>query len=208
MSDEAPEQPEEADLRDEIEEAAERVGVTFPPTFLWDINPHDILHLLNKSPFLQIVDTKVNLDAPEEEPELILSESGWQIYDYGNALSTSPGLLLFGGGDFRMPTDEDDDDAGSGGGIVNPGKGTLVNQAFLTAVDMVRIADERLWEGLMIVDGNPQMQWAAWAEAYDRGFVVEGYEVTDKDYEKRRRIRRTEEEVIELREEIRMRSRR
>jgi hypothetical protein len=195
----------EDDLTEELIEAAKSVGINLPRQFLWDINAHDVLYLLNRCPYLQIVDTKVSVTEPEEEPRIILAESGWNIYDYGNALSTSPGLLLFAGGNFKIPV-EDDDDSGDGGGIVNPGKGTIFNQAFTTALEMIRIADERLWEGLLIVDGHPLMQWAAWAEAYDRGFVVEGYTPTEKDYAKRQRIRRTEQEVIELRESLRLRA--
>lgn len=161
--------------------------------FDWDLRASDIQYLVDHCPYLQIVDTKVVTDPPVE-PSFITLKSGWTLYDYGNAMSTSPGLYLFGGGDFQVPLAEGE----GGGGIVNPGKGTLVNQIYRSAVEMVEIADERAWEGLLIVDGHELMKWAAWLEAYDRGFRIYGYEPTEKDFAKRRRIRRslTEEEAL------------
>lgn len=185
---------------DEIEAIAERVGIPVSELFAWNIKPQDILYLLRRYPFLQVVDTKVNVEAPDDEPAFITSSSGWTIYDYGNALSASPGLYLFAGGDYTIPVDGD---SSSGGDIINPGKGTIVKQAFDTALDMVKIADDRLWEGLLIVDGDPLMQWAAWAEAYDRGFVIEGFNPGEADFQKRELIRRSEEQIQELRDKLR-----
>ena len=192
---------EQHQMLQDIQQVAEEAGIDDPGLFLWDIRPIDILHLFDKFPFLQIVDTRVEVDPPAEPQFISCDGSGWTIYDYGNAMSTSPGLLLWGGGDFSMPLEGDD----AGGEIINPGKGTIVNQAYETAVEMIRLADERGWEGLLIVDGHPLMQWAAWVEAYDRGFVIEGYEPNETDYAKRRRIRRSKEEEQQLRKVIQQR---
>ncbi|MDF1759998.1 MAG: hypothetical protein P1U40_05645 [Coxiellaceae bacterium] len=188
---------EQRAMLDEIAAVADQAGVDDPRLFLWDIKPLDILYLFDKFPFLQIVDTRVEVDPPTEPAFITADRSGWTIYDYGNAMSASPGLLLWGGGDFTIPEEGE-----KGGEIINPGKGTIVNQAYETAVEMIRIADERGWEGLLIVDGHPLMQWAAWVEAYDRGFVVEGFEPSEKDFAKRRLIRRNKEDEEQLRRKI------
>lgn len=172
-------------------------------TFSWDLRTPDIQYLIDRCPFLQIVDTKVVTDPPPE-PEFTTLKSGWTLYDYGNALSCSPGLYLYAGGDFRMRVAGEEDD-GDEGAIINPGKGTLINQIYETAIEMVEIADDRAWEGLLIVDGQELMKWAAWVEAYDRGFHIYGYEPGDKAFAKRRRIRRTVKEEEEIRRVIQRR---
>ncbi|MDF1654186.1 MAG: hypothetical protein P1U34_03650 [Coxiellaceae bacterium] len=187
-------------MLDDIADVAAQAGIDDPRLFLWDIKPLDILYLFDKFPFLQIVDTRVEVDPPAEPAFITVPSSGWTVYDYGNAMSASPGLLLWGGGDFTIPEEGE-----KGGDIVNPGKGTIVNQAYETAVEMIRIADERGWEGLLIVDGHPLMQWAAWVEAYDRGFVIEGFEPNETDFAKRRRIRRSKSEEDALRRVIQQR---
>lgn len=198
MADQLPPEDDELDSVDDMMDRLDEAGIDVDKTFLWDVHPTDILYLFNQFPFLQIVDTRIEV-APPPEPEFITADrSGWTIYDYGNAMSSSRGLMLWGGGDFAIP-----EDAGAPEGrVINPGHGTVVNQAYETAIEMIRIADERGWEGLLIVDGHPLMQWAAWVEAYDRGFIIEGYEPTDYDFEKRHRIRRKKEEDDQLRQKV------
>ena len=71
--------------------------------------------------------------------EVIKAEStNWNIIDYGDAMGASPGYYVFSSGYFRMSKEDGEDDE-EGGSMVNPGKGTIINQAFLTAQEMVQI---------------------------------------------------------------------
>lgn len=188
---------------DDMQATLDRIeseGIDLKPTFLWDLKPSDIKYLYNKFPYLQVVDTRVEVSPPPNPTFIKADPSGWTIFDYGNAMCASPGLLLWGGGDFSIETEGDPSTQ-----VINAGKGTLVNQAYETAIEMIRIADERGWEGLLIVDGHPLMKWAAWVEAYDRGFVIEGYEPLDGDFERRHKLRRKKEEEEELRQKVQAR---
>ncbi len=117
-------------------------------------------------------------------------------------MSSSPGQLLFAGGDFRLLLEDED---GSDGGIINPGKGTLVKQAFDTAAEMIRLAQQFQWRGVEIVDGHPLMQWAAWMQTEDDAYPMTGFNPTDKGSTKRERVKRSviEDQVLSERRTLR-----
>lgn len=139
------------------------------------ITAAEVLYLLDQCPFLQITDTALAVATEIQPLKLIEAKSGWKIHDYGNALSSSPGELLFG--------KQKDDDEGGGGA------GTIVNQAVITAFEMVELAKQHGWTGIQLVDGHPLMAWAAWMQALDSGLEIEGYTPTANDHSKRRRIK-------------------
>lgn len=143
----------------------------------------DVLYLAKRMQFLQVVESTGTKEA-FDEPQLLTADSGWTIHHYGDAMCTSPGRFLYGGGYFRF-TDEDDDE---GGGVVNPGKGTIIKQSFDSACHMIRLAKEFGWGGVLIVDGHPDMQRAAWVEAVRIGMRLEGYEPNVEAEKRRRRI--------------------
>ena len=149
-----------------------------------NVNPSDILYLAERWQFLQVVESGGNKPALET-PELITAKSGWTIINYGDAMATSPGKFLFGGGYFRIFGDDDDDE---GGGIVNPKKGTIFKQAFDSAAEMIQLAKEFGWDGVQIVDGHPNMQRAAWVEACRIGVRLDGYKADIEAEKTRRRI--------------------
>lgn len=148
------------------------------------VTESDVLYMMNQMQFLQVVES-TGAKAPLDEPELLTADSGWTVHHYGDAMSTSPGRYIFGGGYFSVSSDDDDD---SGGGVVNPGKGTIVKQSFDSACELVRLAKEFGWGGILIVDGHPDMQRAAWVEAVRIGIRLEGYEPNIAAEKKRRRI--------------------
>lgn len=149
-----------------------------------DVRPSDILWLAKQWQFLQIVDSS-GRQKTLEKPQIIEAKSGWNIIHYGDAMATSPGKLLFGGGYFRISSGDDD---GDGGGIVNPKKGTLFKQGFDSAAEMIQLAKEFGWAGVQIVDGHPDMQRAAWMEACRIGVALDGYTPDVEDEKKRRRV--------------------
>lgn len=153
-----------------------------------EVRNADILYLAKKWQFLQVVESS-GKKQPLEKPELIKAKSGWTIINYGDAMTTSPGELIYGGGYFRirLPGDKDDDDEG-GSGVVNPGKGTIVKQAFNSAAEIIQLAQERGWDGVQIVDGHPDMQRAAWVEACRIGVRLDGYQPGIEAEKTRRRI--------------------
>lgn len=187
---------EEAPIEDLIENASEKLNLDID--WLRSIKKEEIEYLLNHCPFLQITNTETTLQ--DKAFQLIESQSGWDIHDYGDALSSSPGKFLYGGGYFRIHFDEDEE----GGGIVNPGKGTIVKQAFDTAFDMIEIAKANHWAGIHIIDGNSLMKRAAWIKAQELGMVVENYEPNKEDERVQSLLKLSGEDLERLRHQIRL----
>jgi hypothetical protein len=152
------------------------------------IKHEDVLYLLGRYPFLQIISTDPNFTA-DTEPKFISAHTGWTIHDYGDAMSTSLGPLLFGN------YSEEDGESGSGSTELNAGKGTVVNQAVMTAQEMIALAIQKGWPGVEIIAGTSLMQWAAWMMAEDNKLTVTGFEPTEKDKQKRERIRQLISEI-------------
>lgn len=143
------------------------------------VRHQDLLYLLNKYPFLQIVNTEPDLST-SSKVNLVTTPNGWVIHDYGDAMSSSPGRSLFGPG-----SPEVEEEGGEGG----EGGGTIVKQLFDTAQAMVLLAIEKKWAGVQIVDGTALMKWAAWMAAEDNQFPVQGYQPSEQDRQKRNRVK-------------------
>jgi hypothetical protein len=143
------------------------------------IRHQDLLYLLNRRyPFLQMVNTDPDFFG-EYETKLVTAPNRWVIHDYGDAMSSSPGKYLFGPG---SPEVDEEDEGG------NKGSGTMIQQAFDTAQTMIALAIEKQWPGVQIVAGTPIMQWSAWMAAQDHQFPIEGYEPSEQDQLKRKRV--------------------
>lgn len=142
------------------------------------VTPQELLALLDRCPFLQIVAAG---GVPHlETPEFIQAKSGWVIHHYGDAMSSSPGVLMLG-------SRHDDDDEGGG-------HGTLQRQSFDTAQEMIALAKKLGWPAVKTIDGHPWMVWAAWMKAEDESIPLENYEPTKRDQEKRERVKRSDTE--------------
>lgn len=189
---------EEAPFEDLIEKASDTLDVDID--WLRTITKEEVLYLLNHCPFLQITNTEMSLD--DKEFKLIESHSGWDIHDYGDALSSSPGKFLYGGGYFRIHVDGEEDEGGSG--IVNPGKGTIVKQAFDTAFDMIEIAKANGWAGVHIVDGHPLMKRAAWIKGQELGIKIENFEPNKQDEKVFSLLKLSDDDLDLLRHQIRL----
>ncbi len=164
------------------------------------ITPEEVEYLLLHCPFLQILDTDPK--PPHDQVNIITAESSnWKIQDHGDAMSSSPGKFIFGGGYFQIH-DDDEDEGGSG--IVNPGQGTIVNQAFNTAKEMAQLAKQNNWAGIHIVDGHPVMIRGAIFTAMQLGLGFSGYELTERDYTVRERLRWNADEMDALRNKLRL----
>ncbi|MDQ2993920.1 MAG: hypothetical protein M3R00_03105 [Pseudomonadota bacterium] len=151
------------------------------------ISPSDIEFLLRHAPFLQLLNIDATFDN-FDKVKFIPAPSGWIIHDLADAISASLGPFLYGGSE-GLPISGDPE----GGGIpsLNPGKGTIINQAFVTAQKMVEIAEKR-WPGIEIIAGSELMQWAAWVIAEERKLKIIGFEPTEEHKDKRDRLRRFE----------------
>ena len=159
-----------------------RRALDLPPEF--DLNraitPEDVAFLANRSIYIQVINSEAVLSGMAE-PVLINTEDGWTIHDYGEAMSVSPGNLLFEHAQETAfaPTEH--------------GKGTLVKQAFDVAHQMVTLAMEKKWSGIEVISGVRLMEWAVWMAAEDRQFKVLGFEPNKEEKERRARILRLKE---------------
>lgn len=153
------------------------------------IRHEDVLYLLTRYPFLQLVNTEANFEEGIS-PSFITAPSGWVVHDYGDAMSTSPGELMYGDYSWDEQVEKAKKKDEEGGSEEGGGQGTIINQAFNTAQEMVFFAIDKGWAGIEIVDGTPLMQWAAWMAAEDREFPILGFEPTEADKEKRARVRK------------------
>lgn len=156
----------------------QRLGIA--EATITEVRPSDIAWLAEHWQFLQVIESGGE-KKPFDKPQFIEAQSGWTIINYGDAMCTSPGKYLFGSGYFRTSTGDDE-----GGGIVNPKKGTIFKQAFDSAAEIIRLAQEFGWAGVQIVDGHPSMQRAAWVESCRIGVRMDGY-TADMDAERKRR---------------------
>lgn len=173
-------------ISEEIEQTLDKLNLK-DVDFLRPLTSEDILYLINQCPFLQII--RIGDPVPLPNVELITAKTNWVIQHYGDAMSSSPGKLLFQGGNFHLHSG--DDGGGDGGSIINPGKGTIQKQAFDTAQEMMALAKKWGWTGVKIVDGHFIMQWAAWMYAEDEEIHLEGYNPDKKARDKRDRIKRS-----------------
>lgn len=177
------------DLPADLKEQLDKLGLTDAVDWSAAITPNDILYLLDRCPFLQIVSTD---DKAAKPFEIIRAPSGWDVHSYGEALSSSPGRLLFADHqDFKRILKEEGDEGGSQTG----GRGTIYQQAFDTAVFMVALAKKLGWPAIYIVDGHPRMQWAAWFAATENGLEIGGFTPTEEDYKKRDRVKLSDRDI-------------
>lgn len=140
------------------------------------VTPEDIAFLANRNAYIQMINSQAVLSGMLA-PVLIDTPNGWTIHDYGQAMSVSPGESLL---------EESTTYKGKG-------TGTVVNQAFAVAKEMVALAIEKGWAGIEIIAGVRLMEWSIWMAAEDKGFEVFGFEPNQQEKEKRARIKQLQE---------------
>lgn len=177
------------DINGQLEDVSKKLNIDI--NVLRDISPREIQYLLDMCPFLQIVDTVLHfVDEQPPEVQFIEARSRWTILDYGDAMTSSPGNRILGLGSYGR---EDDEEGGSG---------TIWNQAFLTAIEMVEIAKSRGWRGIQVVDGHRIMKRGAWIKALESGLPVSGFEPSQEDERVRQRIEMGAEAYEALRHQV------
>lgn len=158
------------------------------PDFFRPVTQKEIEALLYRCPFLQCIGPELPVESRyPDEPRFIEAQSGWKIFDYADALSTSFSDLFVGDWPDSLSSDfspvepsstepaVEDDDEGSGG------QGTLFHQAIITAEEIIEIAHRRGWGAVLLIDGHPLMKRAAWLKANALGILFNGFEPTDED---------------------------
>lgn len=145
-----------------------------------EVTPEEVENILRRYAFVQIINPEAL--GENEELKLIRSKSGWMILDYGNAMSASPGEMLFDHGTYKVAKDGTME-------RVCSGLGTNTLQIIATAADMVRRAkEERHWQLVHVVEGHPLMAWAIWKAAQDLQLPITGFEPSKEDEAKYQRI--------------------
>jgi len=154
------------------------------------ISHAEVEYILRHAPFLQILNTEATFDK-FDQVKFVIAKSGWVIHDLDDAVSSSPGPFLFGGADnLPLAEEEDNEDTGTPPSL-NPGKGTIINQAFDTAQAMIELVADR-WPGIEIIAGSELMQWAAWVISEEKKLKLIGFEPTEEHKDKRDRLKRLE----------------
>ena len=156
---------------------------------LREVSPEEIKIIQESRPFLEVVswrrpegaeaDILETLTAPgggSGAPSFVTCpESGWQIqYWIGN--ESQPSLMSSAPGDIIY------------GGRTDSGQGTFINQAFMTALAMLKLAKMQNWPGIQMIGGSDIMRWAAWAIADHNGMASFGYTPGPEDKAKQDRI--------------------
>ena len=183
------------------------------------VSSREIEYLKNRWRFLQIVSHDYR--TPLKEIEYIVADSGWIIHNYGDAMSSSPGIWLNNTTAGKQPfvvskgyhhklnfthctmqsstarSQEDDDgrDDNSSLSVEHMvqlmARGTIYQQSIDTAIFMVTLAKKLGWKGVDIVDGHPSMRFAAWQAGSEYGMPISGFEPSKQDLEQSSRIRRS-----------------
>jgi hypothetical protein len=192
------------------------------PNVFRDITESDIAYIKKRAPFLQLMNPQAQF-GDSVTLHFVPAKSGWTIFDYGDALSASPGNQLFNAypplainltpkataeaesesesesennsrKDQRLTEEEE---SGTGETEYAPtGQGTLIKQAFDTAEAMVLLVGKR-WPSIKVIGGDRLMQWAAWVIAEEQGVQLEGFEPTRQEKEKRQRLLRKRRQAAE-----------
>ncbi|MCH9744372.1 MAG: hypothetical protein K0U29_05495 [Gammaproteobacteria bacterium] len=186
------------DIEQSLESLSEKYGIKVD--HLREMSEEDIYYLIYHCPFLQIVNTQARFEGLNPEVAMVQSDSGWTILDYGDAMSSSIGKFLFSSGDSGLLYAKDDDGDGGDSGI--GGNGTFINQAFITATQMVEMAQQQGWAGIKFVDGHTVMARAAWIKAQSLGLPFEGFSPTEKDIQVAERIQMSSGEMEVLRSQV------
>ncbi len=119
---------------------------------------------------------------PFEAVQVTIAKSTqWHIVDYGDAMGSTVGDRIFHNGSLGAYFNGGQEDEDGGDAVEGLGIGTLYNQAFLTAQEMVQLAVDRGWYGVHMVGFHPLMGRAAWIAAEKAGLPVSGFEPTRKD---------------------------
>lgn len=147
-----------------IENIAEKLNVDID--WLREISPQEILYLVDRCPFLQIVTADPEIYG--QEVEILSAKTDWKIHFYGDAMSSSPGELLFN--------------------EAIHGKGTIFKQAWDTSVEMLEIARDHQWKNITAADGHPLMLRALWINAEKMGLNVIGFTPSRIDWNVRARL--------------------
>ena len=180
----------------ELEEMMRKYGIDIYS--FRDIKIQDLYYLLSKWPFLQIANAELRLADLQPEVQFVEAGSGWLIHDYGDALSSSPGRFLLGN---LFAEDEE----GEGDPVLDKaGVGTIVNQAFVTATQMVEIAKQQGWQAVQFIDGHPLMARAAWIQAEHLGMKMTNFEPSKDDIRVQSRVDMSTSELDVLRQKIRL----
>jgi len=151
------------------------------------ITEDDVYFLLGKYPYLELGDIKSgDHPTPERPAEHRRAKNGWIIHDHGNILRAAQSELasykVYGTVISIPPAareDEDEDEGGEGVGELT-GHGTIVQQFVDTANEMIALAEKR-WAGGIVLGGYYAMQRAAWIEAQQRSFTLDGFDATPED---------------------------
>lgn len=162
--------------------------------------PQDLVYILNQHPFIQIVNPDAKF-AGEIKHKITKLASGWNLFDYGDALCSSAGEFMFGGADYLdfiqkilsdKKTDEDD-----GRTTVNPGKGTIIKQTYDTIKEIIDIAISKGWGGIELVDGTPLMTEFLWRLCEESGLTLDGYTPDEEEEANAKRKRRIKELITQ-----------
>jgi len=143
------------------------------------ISEADFYYLLGKYPYLEICDPAAPVIITGRKAHISKSSAGWSIHDYGNVIRTSFCEAL----DNKRPPPlwSEQDETGEGGAGSFTGRGTIVQQMFNTAFDLINMARQR-WGSVQIVAGFYSMQRAAWIAAMMSDSTLEGFDPTPEDY--------------------------
>ncbi len=126
---------EPKDIEQTLETLSKQHGIDVD--VLRDLSADDIHYLLYQCPFLQVANTHPRLNGLHSEVQILRSDSGWNILDYGDAMCSSRGEWLFSSAERDQ--------------IKNPGKGTFINQAFATATQMVQLAKQQVGQYYLVM---------------------------------------------------------
>ena len=189
------------------EQAAKIYEDAMQSIFDSELKPEQLEALFKLYPYLQIVNGKVD-NSKMTAVEYKTAETGWRICDYGEAMSSSTPLFMTGENyptpGLELDEDEEDEDEGGitgegsseeeeaveefFGPLAKEGSGTLVAQAFNTAQQMIAMASQRGWQGVIIADGNEFMKRSAWIGCEVNGMAYGGFTPNDDDWKRYDRI--------------------
>ena len=168
-------------------------------------SPEEVQLIAGQCPFLElvrVVGKEDNTQNPElldtgelGEPVMLPNEYGWIIQYWLGSLSGDTPAIISAGVAHAWPEPSFPERCSPDDDIDYTGKGTLVRQSFYVAGQMIALAVDHQWHALELMGGSEQMKWAAWCFAQTFGLECRGYEPTEEDRGKKKRIQELLDEI-------------
>ncbi|MAZ39507.1 MAG: hypothetical protein CMF49_05245 [Legionellales bacterium] len=134
----------------------------------------EIVYLLSRYPFLEICDHANPYLDESKMPKVIITDNGWHVFDYGNAIFASGSEFMCYEYGKKSKAEDEDEESG--------GHGTVVQQYTDVAFFVIDLVQKKRWQSIDILTGYYPMLRMAWIAADMKKIETHHFEPSIEDY--------------------------